>query len=139
MMKPEYIAPCGLNCRVCSAIANDKPVKCVGCNGTGGYKYEYCQKCAIVHCEKRKTLPDMYCDTCPDYPCADVLEKQTRYTTAYPMYESPADNLAFLRANGMDALMQRETEYWSCPDCGGIISVHNGICEKCGKAYEKRP
>ena len=138
-MKAELIAPCGLNCRVCKAICNDSDTKCVGCLGEGGYKYKHCMECAIVHCEKRKTLPDIYCDTCPDYPCEANRELQTRYTTAYPLYESPRGNLQLLRTRGMAALLEREEAFWSCPDCGGVISVHDGVCEKCGKKYRKTP
>ena len=101
--------------------------------------YKHCMECGIVRCEKRAQLIDIYCDTCPDYPCEEVLEKQTRYTSAYPMYESPMGNLQILRTRGMDALLEREEKYWTCPECSGKISVHDGVCEKCGKKYRKTP
>ena len=138
-MKKELIAPCGLNCRVCKAICSSSELKCSGCNSREGYKYKHCMECGIVKCEKRAQLIDIYCDTCPDYPCEEVLEKQTRYTSAYPMYESPMGNLQILRTRGMDALLEREEKYWTCPECSGKISVHDGVCEKCGNKYKKTP
>ena len=48
------IAPCGLNCAVCSeALREDSP--CVGCRNEGR-KGEYCANlCKIVNCGIRKT------------------------------------------------------------------------------------
>ncbi len=136
-MNAQYIAPCGLNCRVCGAVCHPNPVPCVGCLGGEGYQYRHCVTCEIVHCEKRASLPDEFCDTCPEYPCEAVREKQSRYTTAYPMYESPVDNLRFLRRYGMAALLAREEAYWRCPSCGGVICVHDGACESCGRSWKK--
>ncbi|WP_289202206.1 DUF3795 domain-containing protein, partial [Xylanibacter rodentium] len=66
------IAPCGLNCAVCSeALREDSP--CVGCRNEGR-KGEYCANlCKIVNCEIRKTLPDGFCDRCPQYPCREIV------------------------------------------------------------------
>ena len=69
------IAPCGLNCAVCSeALREDSP--CVGCRNEGR-KGEYCANlCKIVNCEIRKTLPDGFCDKCPQYPCRKIVDKE---------------------------------------------------------------
>ena len=42
-----------------------------------------------------------YCDECPDYPCEDVMEKENRYTSKYPLYESPGENLRVIREHGV--------------------------------------
>ena len=94
-MDRNMIAPCGLNCNVCSeALRKDSP--CVGCRNEG-YKGEYCANlCKIVNCEIRKTLPDGFCDRCPQYPCREIVDKECWYVNAYPMIESLMGNLAFI-------------------------------------------
>ena len=45
--------------------------------------------CGIILCRKRRENGYKYCDKCPDYPCECVMEKENRYTTQYPQWESP--------------------------------------------------
>jgi hypothetical protein len=45
---------------------------------------------------------------------------------------SMLENLAFVTDQGLDAFLRKEAEKWQCPDCGGTISCHNGICFDCG-------
>lgn len=131
------IAPCGLNCAVCSEALR-KESSCVGCRNEG-YKGEYCANiCKIVKCEIRKTLPDGFCDECPQYPCREIVDKECWYANDYPMIESLMGNLAFIRENGIEKFLQREKERWTCSDCGRIISVHDGICYGCGKNHTDR-
>ena len=111
----------------------------MGCNGPQEAKYTYCKTCGIAACAKRRALPDPFCDRCPDYPCADILEKEIRYANAYPLVESPIGNLALLRQKGMPALLRAEQARWRCPACGGVLCVHTGLCAGCGKAYSVRP
>ena len=136
MFTPEMIAPCGLNCSICSgALRTEKP--CPGCNGPDENKPEFCAKrCGIILCEKRKANGCRFCDECPDYPCADVMEKESRYTTAYPLIESPLQNLRDIRGMGMEAFLAMERLLWTC-DCGGVICVHNGVCSGCGAQFRK--
>lgn len=134
MMRKDMIAPCGLNCAICyDALQEESP--CPGCLGPAAEKHSYCATCAIVTCEKRKNLPGGYCDACPDFPCADVMEKERRYANAYPMVESPIGNLEFINKNGIDSFLKREETRWTCPDCGGTICVHMGVCSKCGRKF----
>lgn len=136
-MDRNMIAPCGLNCTVCSeALRKDSP--CVGCRNEG-YKGEYCANlCKIVKCEIRKTLHDGVCDKCPQYPCREIVDKECWYANAYPMIESLMGNLAFIEENGIEKFLQREKVRWTCSDCGGCISVHDGACYGCGKNYTDR-
>ena len=131
----EMIAPCGLDCSLCKrALAETNP--CPGCHGPDENKPEFCaNRCGIIFCRKRRENGYEFCDECPDYPCADVLEKETRYTSKYPLYESPGKNLRDIRAFGMEKFLENEREYWTCKECGHIVSVHTGICSGCGKQY----
>ena len=139
-MKPDFItaemvAPCGLDCSRCKrAQAEENP--CPGCHGPNENKPEFCAyRCGIILCEKRKKNGYEFCDECPDYPCEDVMEKQNRYTSKYPLYESPAKNLRDIRELGMEAFLENERNQWTCSECGHVVSVHTGICSGCGKQY----
>ena len=68
-------------------------------------------------------------------PCADVMEKETRYGSQYPLRESLLENLRFIREAGMAAFLERERKQWTCPACGGVICVHTGLCGGCGRQY----
>ena len=83
MFKAEMVAPCRLDCNICSqALIADDP--CQGCNGPDDHKHEFCARyCGIILCRKRRENVYTYCDECPDYPCEDVIEKEERYTTEY--------------------------------------------------------
>jgi hypothetical protein len=135
MIKSDMIAPCGLDCAICrKALQEENP--CMGCCGPDEGKTDFClNHCKIRRCERLRELGSDFCDVCPLYPCEDVLEKETRYTAAYPLFESPMGNLAYIRKHGMDAFIRKERAEWTCVDCDGVICVHSGICSGCGKAY----
>jgi hypothetical protein len=44
-------------------------------------------------------------------------------------------NLAFINEKGMEAFFEKEKEKWACPQCGGLVICHGGICLFCG--FEK--
>ena len=135
MISAAMIAPCGLNCSLCKrALAETNP--CPGCNGPDENKPEFCAKiCGIIRCRKRIDNGYEYCDECPDYPCEDVMEKEARYTSQYPLYESPGKNLRDIRELGMEQFLKNEWDHWTCGECGHIICVHTGICSGCGEKY----
>ena len=135
MITAAMIAPCGLDCSLCKrALAETDP--CPGCHGPNEYKPEFCaNRCGIVLCRKRKENGYEFCDECPDFPCGDVMEKETRYTSKYPLYESPRENLRAIREQGMERFLENERKRWACGACGHIICVHTGICSGCGKQY----
>ncbi len=137
MFKANMIAPCGLDCNICSqALLKNDP--CPGCNGPDNHKPEFCAMyCGIILCRKRRENGYQYCDECPDYPCGEVMEKETRYTTQYPHRESPLENLQTIREHGMDTFLKNEESMWTCPTCGKPFSVHDRCCPHCGEKIEK--
>lgn len=139
MICGDMIAPCGLNCALCSqALLKENP--CKGCLGPDEGKPAYCiSGCKIITCKERENMSVSYCDACPRYPCSQMLERETRYANAYPMVESPIGNLAYIRQQGMESFLRREQERWSCSVCGGIICVHTGVCAGCGKKHSINP
>ena len=64
--KAEMVAPCGLDCNICSqALIEHNP--CPGCNGPDKNKPEFCaMHCGIILCQKRRENGYTYCDECPD-------------------------------------------------------------------------
>ena len=135
MFTAEMIAPCGLDCSLCKrALSETDP--CPGCLGPDKNKPEFCsEKCGIILCRKRTGRGYTYCDECPDYPCTDVMEKESRYTSKYPLYESPGKNLRDIRELGMEKFLENERKQWTCSECGHVVCVHTGICSGCGKQY----
>ena len=92
MFNADMIAPCGLDCSICKRALAETG-RCAGCRGPNDNKPEFCSKrCGIILCEKRKSNGYLFCDECPDFPCADVMEKETRYGSQYPLRESPLEN-----------------------------------------------
>ncbi len=131
---PDLIAPCGMNCGICSAyLAKTHDTR------ARGVRMPYCagcrpgdKKCALL--KKRCGLllegRVQFCYECPEFPCSHLKTIDKRYRERYRM--SMVENLRFVKEHGVGAFLESETEKWRCPDCGGTICVHNGICFDCG-------
>jgi hypothetical protein len=133
-LKSELIAPCGMNCNVCSAyLAFTHDIKKKGVNRV------YCSGCRVrpKQCTSlKKKCGDLindrnkFCFECSDFPCRWIKNLDKRYRTFYHMSE--IENLLFIKENGMTEFLNKEAEKWRCPECGGVICCHNGICYDCG-------
>jgi hypothetical protein len=133
-MEEILIAPCGMNCGLCSsylAMEHDLKKKgvhktyCAGCRPRG-------KNCAFMKksCELLGNGLVRFCYECADFPCRRLKRLDKRYRTKYHM--SMIENLEYIRDRGMVAFLERETEKWRCPDCGGVVCCHNGVCFSCG-------
>jgi len=132
--KTDLIAPCGMNCTVCGsylALINDIKNK--------GIKIPYCsgcrprnKKCAFLkkRCELLINDNVRFCYECEKFPCANLERIDKRYQSFYRM--SMIENLKFIKENGIEKFIEKENQKWKCPECGGTISCHNGICFECG-------
>ena len=129
-MNPVMIAPCGINCEVCSAHLRDKNV-CNGCLCQVGYKSNSCQYCIIRNCEALQATPEHFCYDCPKFPCLRLKQLDKRYRTRYNT--SPIENLKIIKNNGLSHFMELEIAKWHCPTCGGTICMHKGYCINCRK------
>lgn len=126
-MNSDLIAPCGMNCRLCSGfIRKVKP--CPGCRSSADNKPAYCTSCAIVHCAKRLSNQWSDCSAC-DVPCRRLKTLDKRYRTKYHM--SMLENLAMIRDEGMDRFLDEQQRRFRCPVCGGTPSVHRTKCPVC--------
>lgn len=132
-MNEELIAPCGMNCAICSgyrAFEHDVKSKsigmpyCSGCRPRG-------KKCAFL--KKRCSLlldgKVKYCYECDDFPCQRLSHVDKRYRTHFRM--SLIENLEYIRDNGLNQFLEMEQGKWKCPECGGVICCHNGLCFSC--------
>ena len=125
--EPELIAPCGMNCGICAAYLRDKR-KCFGCKSRD-------KKCSIRNCERYLKNKFRFCYECDSFPCERIKRLDKRYRTKYEM--SMIENLEFIRKKGITKFIENEIERWKCPECGGVICVHNKNCYRCGKGVPK--
>ena len=133
-MREELIAPCGMNCGICSGyLASKYDVK------SKGIKMPYCigcrprdKKCAFL--KKRCNLllqgKVQYCYECDDFPCLNLEHIDKRYRSSFRM--SMIENLKFIKEKGIMQFLDQEADKWKCPECGAEICCHNGICFNCG-------
>ena len=133
-MEAILVAPCGMNCGICSAyLAAEYDLKkqginkgyCAGCRPRG-------KNCAFMkkNCELLSEGKVQFCFECPDFPCPHLEHLDKRYRTNYHM--SMIENLTFIKEKGMEKFLKKEEKKWKCPECGGVISCHGGLCFKCG-------
>lgn len=141
-MDEELIAPCGMNCQLCSgylAYKNDVKNKgmrtsyCIGCRPRN-------KNCAFLkkRCNLIQDGKIQYCYECNQFPCERLQHIDNNYRNRYRM--SMVENLKYIKENGMQQFLTREEEKWKCPDCGDTICCHNGICYNCalGLLIKKR-
>ena len=132
-MEEKLIAPCGMNCGVCVsylAMRNDLKSKgfsktyCAGCLPRG-------KNCAFMKkaCARLGKGLVRFCYECPDYPCRRLKTLDKRYRTRYHM--RMIANLDFIKAHGIGLFLEKEEAKWRCPECGGVICCHNGLCLNC--------
>ncbi|HAU31766.1 MAG: Uncharacterized protein XD78_0720 [Desulfotomaculum sp. 46_296] len=132
-MEEKLIAPCEMNCAICVsylAMKNDlnkkgfKKKYCVGCLPRG-------KNCAFLkkHCDLLGEGLIRFCCECKDFPCRRLKSLDKRYRTRYHM--SMIENLEFIKKHGVESFLGKEESKWNCPECGGMVCCHNGLCLNC--------
>jgi hypothetical protein len=133
-MEAILVAPCGMNCAICGnylAMKNDLKKQgvyksyCAGCRPRGK-NCAFMKKGCVLIGEGRIE----FCYQCHDFPCVRLKKLDKRYSTKYHM--SMIENLTMIKEKGMEEFLSRENKKWRCPQCGGTICCHNGICYSCG-------
>ncbi len=133
-MEEALVAPCGMDCGLCAAfLAMKSGLKsrgirvpyCAGCRPRG-------KQCAYLkkYCGRLGEGGLQYCYECGDFPCRHLQGIDKRYRVRYRV--SLTENLEYIKEHGIEAFLQQETQRWRCPECGGVICCHNGICFSCG-------
>ena len=135
VIERKLIAPCGMNCAVCSLyLAHKNKIETV--------KVRHCQGCRPRNREcflKRKCNGELrllnskidFCYQCNIFPCDNLVKLDKRYRNNYDM--SMIDNLREIEKNGIDTLIQSQRNKYRCPKCGQLISTHNKKCFVCDK------
>ena len=129
-MKIDLIAPCGMNCNVCSAYLayeRDLPkrkgnVKCKGCRPRN-------KQCAFLKKRCTEGLLEgkiRYCYECGKFPCESLEKLNAKYEKRWDT--SFLENLNYIRENGEKGFRARERKKWKCAKCGGTICIHNRKC-----------
>ena len=132
-MNKELIAPCGMNCGLCASyLAKVHDIRasgirmtyCAGCRPRG-------KMCAFLkkRCEPIRLGTFEFCHECPDFPCKKLMAIDERYRVRFRM--SMVENLRVIREKGMGRFLREQRMSWRCPECGGTISCHNGLCFRC--------
>ena len=131
---PDLVAPCGMNCAICSNyLARVHDLKkqgilktyCTGCRPRAKQCAMLMKRCMLIRNGEIR-----FCSECMEYPCPPLKRLDDRYRHRYHM--SMLKNLDAIREHGIEGFLQGEEDRWRCPDCGGTICCHNGICFDCG-------
>ncbi|MDL2235542.1 DUF3795 domain-containing protein [Christensenellaceae bacterium OttesenSCG-928-L17] len=128
-MKQDLIAPCGVNCAVCSAYQQEEN-KCNGCRSDEIPPSPQCERCFIRGCERIETFYLHHCYECARFPCLRYRLRDLQFRKNIRV--SPLRNLQFIRDKGMDAFLEREEKRWNCIRCGEPRSMQNKACTSCG-------
>jgi len=129
----ELVAPCGINCGACKAYLaysrgvpreRGKVTHCSGCR-------ERKKNCAFLKrdCEKLRKEKIEFCFECPDMPCAKLERLDESYRRRFN--RGPVDDLLEMRANGVNAFIAAQRKRLMCPECGDVLSIHDGKCYRC--------
>jgi hypothetical protein len=139
----ELIAPCGMNCAICSRylshVNNLKRSQCIGCR-PGNKKCSYLfKKCSGINSTLKGNATANFCFECDQYPCKQINRMDNRYRKNYDM--SVKDNLEYIKKVGINKFKEEQYKKYCCLQCGGLISIHNKKCFKCDtitRLVEKR-
>jgi len=127
----KYLAPCGIDCKLCARHMDKKRPPCLGCLNGGSPTSVHCKTCRIRLCAFDQGL--QYCFECGKFPCRRIKTLEKRYREHYGFLLMEVSQIA--RQDGVDALLKRQLAAHTCPDCGGLISLHTRQCSECGNTY----
>lgn len=127
--KAQMLAPCGINCTVCYRHLGKNP--CAGCSSYDSAKPETCRKCAIKACAAEKGIS--HCGVCDSFPCKPMKMLDKSYHKRYAV--SLIENCLTVKEYGVEDFMTAQRSTYTCPACGGLISLHDGDCSNCEAKY----
>ena len=127
----NLFAPCGMNCLVCYRHCfHKKP--CDGCLKSDLGKPEHCRKCAIKACAQEKGIHSCY--ECGEHPCKRIQNLERSYRSRYGT--SLIANSLMVKEAGLSWFWKAQKEKYTCPSCGGVISLHDAQCSECKRRIE---
>ena len=108
----EYhtIAPCGLDCGLCTKYYTVGASRCPGCCGPDFFnKHPSCAY--ITCCVKKKGLEA--CGQCEEFPCSRFKapeEYETMDSPSYPPYSKVIANLNFVKEHGIEPFVELQSK-----------------------------
>ena len=119
------IAPCGMNCTICKGYLSDTRITpCIGCRPRPRNCAFLKKRCDLLRKEKVR-----FCFECPKFPCRELKIIDKRYRTRYNY--SFIENLEAIKKSGIKKFLRDEEKRFRCPNCGGVICVHDRKCYGC--------
>ena len=126
-MNLSMLAPCGINCAACFAHLR-KNKTCPGCRGQEDSQPPYCRRCNIRNCAVSRAI--QFCFECSAFPCTIIKRIDKRYRLRYQV--NLIQNGLQIKTLGVETFLDEEKKKWACPQCGGVICMHDRICSVCG-------
>ncbi len=133
MLKTQLIAPCGINCALCTAHLRTRNT-CPGCRADEADKPATRVRCKMKTCGKSGKKGANFCFRCDEVPCDRLTLLDKRYRAKY--HTSPIENLQLIKKVGVRKFLRRDTLRWKCAACGGTVCMHTGCCADCGTAKD---
>jgi len=110
LKKYPIVGACGLSCGLCPRYYTEGLSRCPGCCGPDfGQKHPSCG--FITCCVKQRGLET--CAQCADWAGCEKVAKNlaaARHKDSFISYRPLADNFAYIRSNGIEEFVGRETE-----------------------------
>ena len=133
LIRDELIAPCGMNCAICSNylayVNNLNKNQCPGCRPSNKKCSYLFEKCTGINHSLEGNAKAKFCFECDQYPCKEIKRMDRRYRDIYGM--SLKDNLEQINENGAVEFAEAQFKKYQCSKCSGAISIHNKKCFKC--------
>lgn len=116
-MKAELIAPCGINCALCSAYQRKDTHKgyCSGCNAKDDKRKKRVSACKRKICPDRKSGETGFCFECDKFPCKSLKQLDEKYRQKCNV--SMIEHLNDIQQKGMAAFLESERIRWTCREC----------------------
>ena len=134
MVENNLAAPCGLYCGFCRSYLSKKKDQlekrglkkgCEGCR-VRNKKCKWIRKdCAAIRTGKLK-----FCHECDDIPCEGLEFLEEDYQERW--FVSLIENLKRIGEIGAEKWLEEQKQFYTCPQCGGEICLHDEECYDCG-------
>lgn len=114
---------CYKHCTVCKSV---RP--CAGC--LNGDRRQAASLPCLCHQGLRREKGLRYCLECTAFPCRRLNRLEKSYRTRYDA--SLLSNSRAVLTRGLAVFLENERQKYTCSVCGGIVSLHDGVCGTCG-------
>ena len=129
----NMIAPCGLDCSICTRLPRPVPVPDAAAQMTTNRNS--IRRDAASFCVKREGQTGIRSVmSARIFPALTSWKRKPGTGRSTRSANPPLENLRTIRGVGMPAFLERERKKWTCPACGGVICVHTGVCSG-GRQY----